>query len=73
MEVRRRGKRESAPSYLPELLDIAYGTGRRLSAICSLRYEDLRSEDGPYGSIRWPANTDKQGRETLVPISPLVF
>ncbi len=72
MEIRWRGKRETVRSYLSELLDIAYGTGRRLSAICSLRYEDLRLDEGPHGSIRWPADTDKQGRETMVPISPLV-
>ena len=72
MEIRWRGKRETVRSYLSEALDIAQGTGRRLSAICSLRYEDLRLNEGPHGSIRWPAETDKQGRETLVPISPLV-
>ena len=25
--------------------------------------------EGPYGSIRWPADTDKAGRESCVPIS----
>ncbi len=72
MEIRWRGRRETVRSHLSELLDIAYGTGRRLSAICSLRYEDLRLEEGPHGTVCWPASTDKQGVETLVPISPLV-
>ena len=59
-------------SHLSELLDLANGTGRRLSAICALRYEDLRLDRGPHGAIRWPADTDKQGRASLVPISPAV-
>ena len=58
-------------SYLSEILDIVSGTGRRLSAVLQLRYEDLQlSEGGPHGSIRWPADTDKTGRETVVPIGP---
>ena len=28
--------------------------------------------DGPHGSIRWPADTDKMGYEATVPISPEV-
>ena len=70
MDVRWEGKREERRSYLSELIDLANGTGRRLSAICSLRFEDLRLSEGPYGSIRWPADTDKTGRETVVPIGP---
>jgi len=60
---------------LSELLDIAHGTGRRVSAICALRYEDLELEkaDGrPQGSIRWPEDTDKMGRETIAPIGATV-
>jgi integrase len=68
----RWGKREETRSYLSELLDIVNGTGRRISAVCKLAYEDLRLEQGPHGSIRWPAHTDKTGRETIVPISPEV-
>ena len=69
MEIRAFGKREEHRSYLSELLDIAAGTGRRLSAICRLRFRDLRlSDQTPYGSICWPADTDKMGRETTVPI-----
>lgn len=73
MEIRWNGKREKQRSYLSEILDIVAGTGRRISAVCSLRYEDLRLDDGtPHGSIRWPADTDKNGRETTVPIGPAV-
>jgi integrase len=68
----RRGKHEKARSYLSELLDIVDGTGRRISAVCKLTFEDLRPEQGPNGSIRWPASTDKTGHETIVPLSPQV-
>ena len=40
--------------------------------MCKLTYEDLRLEQGPHGSIRWPASTDKTGPETIVPVSPEV-
>ena len=66
----RWGRRVEQRSYLSELLDIVNGTGRRISAVCRLTYEDLKTDLGPHGSIRWPAATDKMGRETLVPISP---
>ena len=59
-------------SYLSEVLDLAFGTGRRISAIRSLRYDDLRLDAKPYGAIRWPAATDKQGLETSAPITPTV-
>ena len=72
MEVRGYGRSKTVRSYLSEILDIVSGTGRRLSAVLQLQYEDLQLQDGPHGAIRWPAATDKTGRETLVPISPLV-
>ncbi len=68
----RWGKHVEVRSYLSELLDIVNGTGRRISAVCKLTYDDLRLDQGPHGSIRWPASTDKTGRETVVPISPTV-
>ena len=68
----RWGKHEDVRSYLSELLDIVNGTGRRISAVCKLTYEDLRLDQGPNGSIRWPASTDKTGRETIVPLSTQV-
>lgn len=69
MDIYWSEKRVSQRSYLRDLLVLAYGTGRRIGAICSLRYEDLRLDLGPHGSIRWPAATDKIGRESVVPIS----
>jgi len=65
MEIMAAGKIRVERSYLPELLVLANETGRRLSAILGLRYEDLRlegSQNAPYGAISWPADTDKQGR-----------
>ena len=72
MEIRWGGRRESRRSYLSELLDIAAGTGRRITAVCSLRYDDLRLSEGPHGSVRWAAETDKTGRETVVPVNATV-
>jgi integrase len=38
--------------------------------VCSLRYSDLRLNDGtPHGSIVWPEDTDKMGHETRAPLS----
>lgn len=72
MEIRWNGKRERRRSYLSELLDIAAGTGRRISAVCALRYNDLRLSDGPHGFIFWRADSDKTGHESAAPISPTV-
>jgi integrase len=71
MELRGEGKRVEVPSYLPELLDLAYATGRRIGAICALRYADLRLDvtaEAPYGATVWPAATDKMGKEWMAPI-----
>ena len=72
METRWNGKRTRQRSYLSEILDIINGTGRRIGAVCALTYTDLRLADGPYGAIRWPADADKMGHETTVPITPAV-
>lgn len=40
--------------------------------MCKLTFEDLRLDRGPHGTIRWPAKTDKIGRETVIPISATV-
>ena len=72
MEARWTDQRKAQRSYLSELLDIVNGTGRRISAVCALRYRDLLLDEGPHGAIRWPAETDKTNRETVVPIGPAV-
>lgn len=70
MDVTWGETREAVPSHLPAIFDLAVETGRRLSAILALTYSDLRLDTGPHGAIRWPAETDKQGRESTVPVSP---
>lgn len=75
MELRWVGAAVRQRSYLSELLDIAHGTGRRITAVCALRYQDLRLEEtgrAPYGTILWPEDTDKEGREWLAPMSQVV-
>ena len=65
---------EVHPSLAPMLL-IASETGRRIGAICALQFGDLdlsTSETAPFGRIRWRAEADKQGYETVAPISPRV-
>jgi hypothetical protein len=46
--------------------------GGALLARCQLRYDDLRLDRKPHGAIRWPAATDKQGEESVVPVSSAV-
>lgn len=65
-------------AYLSEILDLAYATGRRLSAILNLRYADYlpdaTDELGhplPYGAIRWRGEHDKQGKEWVAPCNTL--
>ena len=75
MELRWGGHVVRQRSYLSELLDIAQGTGRRITAVSALRYQDLRlgeTTQAPYGAILWPNDTDKEGREWLAPMSPSV-
>jgi len=73
MELRGAGKRFTVPSWLPELLDLAQFTGRRIGAICALRYDDLRlapTPDSPHGAIVWPADTDKMAKAWEAPLHP---
>ena len=59
-------------SYLPEIFEIALGTGRRISDVCSLRLGDLEPEQtsgAPWGTIVWPEDTDKMGKRWRCPIS----
>jgi integrase len=56
-------------------LDLAHGAGRRISAICQLRYQDLILEArpaAPHGLIQWPSETDKEGRDWPMPMSKKV-
>jgi integrase len=69
------GKQDRTPSYLPEILDIAEGTGRRITAILSLRFSDIiweRTRTAPHGAILWPGETDKGGKEWVAPVTAAV-
>jgi integrase len=68
MHIGQGKKVREVPSYLTELLVIAWGTGRRVSAILSLRYSDLRLTGDP-PAIIWRADTDKVGVEWRAPIN----
>jgi integrase len=73
-EIVRCGERLQVRSYLPELLVLANETGRRLSAILGLRYEDVnleRRQNAPNGAVTWRAELHKKGVEWPdVPITP---
>lgn len=56
--------------YLWELLVLVSETGRRIGAVRQLQYGDLKLDQGPHGSIEWPAATDKTKRSGVVPLSP---
>ncbi len=47
-------------------LIVAEGTGRRISAWCNLRWDDV---DFQNATIRWRAETDKTGFEQIVPMT----
>lgn len=71
-EARRR---VMAETYLPQIFELVVGTGRRIGAVLSLRVEDLeleRSPAAPHGAIRWPEDTDKQGKAWRAPITSSV-
>jgi len=59
-------------SYLPEVFDLVVATGRRISAVCGLRVEDIDLEptaEAPFGGIVWPADTDKMEKRWRCPLS----
>jgi integrase len=70
MEVRWGGKTVRQPCYLYDLLSIAAATGRRISAVRTLRWSDIIWDRPPSGAIRWPADGDKMGKSWEAPLSP---
>jgi hypothetical protein len=61
--------------FLTPLLALVNGTGRRISAVLHLRYEDLRlakSAAAPHGAIQWPGETDKEAKAWSAPINAAV-
>jgi integrase len=63
--MRLPGTDRCVPSYLPDVLDLCEATGHRLTAVCSLHYEDFRLSEGPFGTILWRAETSKNGEESV--------
>jgi len=59
-------------SYLPTLLAIAFGTGRRINALLNLRWDDWRPEEEACGRLRWRAEHDKTRREWWSPVTESV-
>jgi hypothetical protein len=75
MEIRWEGRRTTQRSYVSEMLDVANGTARRITAICGLRYADLgleMTDNAPHGNIRFPKEPDKEGREWRCAMTPSV-
>lgn len=70
MEVAWSDEPETVRSHLRELLVLANETGRRLSAIRLLRRSDVLLDRGTHGSLRFRADSDKMGYESVVPMSP---
>lgn len=65
------GATERHRSYLPEILDLLWLTGHRVSAVLGLRWDDVlpESEDMPFGGLRWSGLTDKTKFEHSVPMT----
>lgn len=69
MEVSGTGKKLKVRTPLSEILDLAFHTGRRISAICQLQYADLHLDQKPYGAITWRADADKMGKAWTAPLN----
>jgi integrase len=54
-------------SYLPELIELVEQTGRRVSAVCRLQYDDVVRSRGVITALRW--RPFKQEDESVVPVS----
>lgn len=70
MSVKVDGEWVETRSYLKEVFTLAVETGRRISAICQLRWSHVDLEGG---TITWPADTDKEGKEWQAPVSDLLW
>ncbi len=68
MEVVAGGKKLRVRTYLSELVDLAFHTGRRISAILAIQYDDLHLNLQPFGAITWRAETDKMGKAWTAPL-----
>jgi integrase len=74
MRVTRHGRRERRANYLPEVLEIIIESGRRISAVRQLRFEDLRLDPlpatAPWGKIQFAGEVDKEGKAWAWPMTP---
>jgi integrase len=61
---------EDVHEFFPCLLSLACHTGRRISAILGLKWDDIDFEQG---TIRWRAETDKKRKEWITPIPTRVL
>jgi integrase len=71
-QIRMKVGNTRVESYLEEILDLAFHTGRRLSSILNLRHSDFtptaEDEQGrklPFGAVTWRGEYDKQGKQWI--------
>ena len=72
MRLRGGAKGETLMSWLREIFEVVVGTGRRITAVRSLRVEDIdleRTKAAPHGAIVWPEDFDKMGKRWRCPIN----
>lgn len=71
------GKRGRTRTYLLEILDLCWHTGRRISQILHLQVGDFlpthvnatTGKPFPHGALRWRRETDKTRRERIAPLN----
>lgn len=69
MRLRGDGENREVRTYLPEMIEVANGTGQRLGAIINLRRGDCLWDRSRYGAIRWRGEHDKNKRTRVMPIT----
>jgi len=69
VRVSWNGRRETVRAPFREALILTNELGRRYGAIFALRYSDILPDRGPHGSVRFRADSDKMGVESVVPMS----
>jgi integrase len=65
------------PEAFDVLLDMAWHTGHRITAILSVRWKDVsftKTDDAPHGTIRWYAGAvaDKKKHDHVLPMNSVV-
>ena len=72
-----RTKADELPNAFGVLLDLAWGTGHRITAIVSLRWTDVdfeKTDKAPHGWIRWYTSkrSDRKKHEHVLPMNEAV-